>query len=81
MTDKEESFFRRRMEELCGVCHEKNIPAHSRFLNADELTVLRSMRLLRPGVRVETFGGFPGAERRIVCFLPDYLEAIPEVSK
>ena len=78
MTDKEETFFRRRMEELCGACYQKNIPTHSRFLNADEQTVFRSMHLSAPGVRIVSYGGPDAAERKIICFLPDYQPEVPE---
>ena len=77
MTDKEESFFRKRITELRDICFQRNIPTHSVFLNADEQAILRTMRLSAGGVRMVTAGGLDDAERRVVFFLPGYLEDIP----
>ena len=78
MTDKEESFFRKRITELRDTCFQRNIPTHSVFLNADEQAILRTMRLSAGGVRMVTAGGLDDAERRVVFFLPGYLEEIPD---
>ena len=78
MTDKEESFFKKRILDLEKACCQKNILTHSLFLNADEQTVLRTMHLSAGTGKVVSAGGFDDAERRIVCFLPDYLEDVPE---
>ena len=78
MTDKEESFFRKRITELRDTCFQRNIPTHSVFLNADEQAILRTMRLSAGGVRMVTAGGLDDAERRVVFFLPAYLEEIPD---
>ena len=78
MTDKEESFFRKRITELRDTCFQRNIPTHSVFLNADEQAILRTMRLSAGGVRMVTAGGLDDAERRVVFFLPGYLEDIPD---
>ena len=62
MTDKEESFFRKRITELRDICFQRNI----------------TMRLSAGGVRMVTAGGLDDAERRVVFFLPAYLEEIPD---
>lgn len=78
MTDKEESFFRKRILELRDHSYQRNIETHSLFLNAEEQTILQTMHLSGGGGRVLSAGGFEGAERRIVCFLPDYMEDVPD---
>ena len=78
MTDKEESFFRKRILDLEQSCYQKNIETHSLFLNAEEQTVLRTMHLSAGTGKVVSAGGFDDAERRIVCFLPDYMDEVPE---
>ncbi|MBQ7536397.1 MAG: YlmH family RNA-binding protein [Stomatobaculum sp.] len=78
MTDKEEAFFRKRILDLEQSCYQKNIETHSLFLNAEEQTVLRTMHLSAGTGKVVSAGGFDDAERRIVCFLPDYIDEVPE---
>lgn len=78
MTEKEESFFKKRMTELMDTAYQRDIPTHSRFLNADEQAVLQTMHLSAPGIRMIPTGGFEGAERRIVCFVPSWMEELPE---
>lgn len=78
MTDKEESFFRKRITELADTCFQKSIPTHSWFLNADEQSVLESMHLSAAGARMVLDGGFDASERKAACFLPDYMDAVPE---
>ena len=78
MTDKEQSFFKKRISELMDIAYRRSIPTHSRFLNADEQAVLQTMHLSAPGILVVPTGGFEGAERRIVCFVPSWMEELPE---
>lgn len=78
MTGKEEAFFKKRIEELCETCRNRGIPTHSLFLNAEEQAVLQTMHLQTGDVQQVLSGGFEGAERRIVCFLPPYLKNIPD---
>ena len=78
MTDKEESFFRKRITELADTCFQKNVPTHSWFLNADEQAVLETMHLSAAGARMVLDGGFDASERKAACFLPDYMDRVPE---
>lgn len=50
----------------------KNIPANSCFLSPRELEMTRLLLGEPQGLR--RFGGYPEAERRMLCYLPDYLE-------
>lgn len=50
----------------------RNIPAHTGFLSPREQELCRY--LFGSSSQIHYFGGCPEAERRMVCFLPDYLE-------
>ena len=50
----------------------KNIPANTCFLSPRELEMARYLFGDEPGLR--SFGGYPEAERRMLVYLPDYLE-------
>lgn len=50
----------------------KNIPANTPFLSLRELDMARYLFGSMPGLI--TFGGYEGAERQMLVFLPDYLD-------
>ena len=50
----------------------KNIPANTAFLSPRELEMARFLFGDVPGLI--TFGGYPDAERKMLCWLPEYLE-------
>lgn len=50
----------------------RNIPANTCFLSPRELEMTRFLFGEAEGLTV--FGGFEGAERKMLCFLPDYLD-------
>ena len=50
----------------------KNIPANTCFLSPRELEMTRFLFGEEPGLY--TFGGYEGAERKMLVYLPDYLE-------
>lgn len=50
----------------------RNIPAHTCFLSPRELEMCRFLFGEEPGLH--TFGGFEEAERKMICYLPEYLE-------
>lgn len=51
---------------------QRNIPANTGFLSPRELEMARYLFGEPEGLY--TFGGCDGAERRMLCYLPDYLE-------
>ena len=51
----------------------KNIPANTCFLSPRELEMARYLFGEEPGVH--TFGGYEDAERKMIVYLPEYLEA------
>ena len=50
----------------------RNIPAATCFLSPRELEMARYLFGDEPGLY--TFGGYPEAERKMLCYLPEYLE-------
>ncbi len=50
----------------------RDIPAHTCFLSPRELEMCRFLFGDLPGLCA--FGGFPDAERKMLCYLPEYLE-------
>lgn len=50
----------------------RNIPAVSCFLSLREQELVRRLLGERPGILY--FGGYPNAERKTACYLPDYLD-------
>lgn len=51
---------------------QRNIPAHTGFLSPRELEMARYLFGEPEGLHV--FGGYPDAERKMLLFLPDYLD-------
>ncbi len=54
----------------------RNIPANTGFLSPRELEMCRFLFGDIPGLTA--FGGFPEAERKMLCFFPEYLEGSEE---
>ncbi len=50
----------------------RDIPAHCCFLSQRELELTRFLFGDVPGLH--RFGGYPGAQRQMLCYLPEYLE-------
>ena len=78
--EKEEQLFLRHLADLADVCYGRNIPVYTDFLNLHEQTVFLSAMPEFSHVRVRLDGGYEGAERKIVCFLPVYMEEAPRES-
>ena len=72
--DKEEQLLKKRLTELAGLCWQRDIQTHSGFLTLREQTVFHSIERELAPVRVLLAGGYPQAERKMVCFLASYEE-------
>lgn len=72
--DKEDQLLLRRLLDLADASYGRNIPVYTDFLNLHEQTVFLSAMPQFSHVRVLMDGGYDGAERKIVCFLPVYME-------
>ncbi len=58
-------------------CWEKNIPANTHFLDLHEQTIAEQQRKSYL-CKYVFWGGYPDAERKVLFFLPDYLDAPSE---
>ena len=76
--EKEEQLFRKRVLELAELCFHRDMPSNTDFLNLNEQTIFQSISGTLPPVRYVLAGGFPGAERKVVCFLPSYKEELED---
>ena len=69
--NKEEKIFRAHIEDKHSDCFNKNFKTVTRFLNLNEQTMVMQMKneFYAPFVM---WGGFPDAERKILCFYPEW---------
>ena len=73
--NEKEKHFVRRVEELCGIAQKRNIARYSTFLSSREQT-LAKVALNRCNCEEYRFaGGYPQAERKILCIEPLYTYA------
>ena len=69
-TEEDRMLFARLYDRIIGA-EQKNIPVSTCFLSAREQVLVRQM--LAP-MELHFFGGAEEAERRVCCWLPDYLD-------
>ncbi|MCI8464581.1 MAG: RNA-binding protein [Lachnospiraceae bacterium] len=70
--NREEQLFLNHLHDLAKLCYSRNIPVYTDFLNLNEQTVFLSNLSEFSHIRTAMDGGYEGAERKIVCFLPAY---------
>jgi RNA-binding protein YlmH len=75
--NKEEQMFFNHIKESADNCYRRGIPVYTDFLNLNEQTVFLSNMSEFSHVRTFMDGGYEGAERKIVCFLPAHEEECP----
>ena len=74
---QEERLLLARVLEKADICRERCYPTYTRFLDLHEAELAR--RLLEAvGENGRFWGGYDGAERTILAFLPDWMEEIPQ---
>lgn len=67
---EQERFFMRRIEELCRLAEARGVPRSTGFLS-DREQALATAAMNRAGCACGRFwGGWPGAERRVLCLEP-----------
>ena len=66
-----------RIQELSERCFQRDIPQHTEFLDAAGQAVFHELKRSLSGARYLLYGGYPEADRRVLLFLPSYLE-LPE---
>lgn len=69
--DKDEAMLLARVYDRITAAEQRNIPAATAFLSPREQVLTE--QLLR-GMKLHFFGGCEQAERKLCCWLPDYLE-------
>lgn len=67
MQDKNETFFKKRIQELARTACQKGIPQYTGFLDLNEQSILHSMNR-ETGVRTADWGGYEDAERKMFAF-------------
>ena len=65
---------KKRIIELADTCFYKDILTYTPFLTPEEQDIFLRMQREIKGVRFLLTGGYEAAERRLVLFLPSYLE-------
>ena len=67
---KEETMLGRHLVDLSRQAYERGIPLYSNFLNLNEQNIFHGCASELYGA-YELFGGYEGAERQMIAFLPD----------
>ena len=73
--DKNDEILIKQTQSRLHQCEDQCILTHSSFLDVRQSTMLEN---LFQGSKHILYGGYEDAERRIMVFLPDYLDEIPE---
>lgn len=68
----EDRMFLAKVWDKINAGIRRNISANTCFLSPRELEMTRYLFGYLPGLH--TFGGYAGAERQMLCYLPDYLD-------
>lgn len=63
-----------KIEDKVRRCSENSMITSTDFLDMHQKSVVASLRLPYPDVRMVFYGGFDDAERTVAVFLPDYIE-------
>ena len=78
MNERELQLFRNRLLDLSRQCEDRNVPTHSYFLTVEEQRLAAQCLPNVAGIRMISDGVFCDAERKVLFFLPSYLEEPPE---
>lgn len=67
-SEKEEQILKRRFLDLAKAAEYKGICTYTDFLGLNEISIFYRMKNDLPNVKYELFGGYEGAERKVLCF-------------
>ena len=76
--DEELELLKKRIAELDRLCYDRDIPEQTNFLTLQEQDLYLQMKHELTGVSSFLWGGYPGAERKCLFFLPSYLSGDAE---
>lgn len=65
---EKEEFFLKRIRELANISYQRDIVTFSDFLNLNEQNIIHTQKNKLTGITMESFGGYPQAERKIYAF-------------
>lgn len=83
MTEKTKEFLAGRIKDLATRAYTNSFVTHTDFLSASEIAMFYQILASEGvpsnvrqycGAQYVVYGGFPDAERAMICFLPDYLD-------
>ncbi len=74
ITDSEERLAVARVLDMVTMCQKQHDKVYSDFLNPLNACKIYDLVRLEKDVNVYLFGGFDGAERKMIACAPDYLE-------
>lgn len=63
-----------RVKDLANICDKTNTPKFLGFLTPSEVAI--AVKHLGKGERYRLFGGYEGAERVFLCFLPEWCDEV-----
>ncbi len=69
--DKEEQILQKRFLDLARTAENKGICTYTDFLNLNEISIFFHMKNDMFIVNYDLFGGYSGAERKVLCFYGD----------
>ena len=74
--DREERLLLARVLDKAEQSGKRNLPAQTDFLSPRQQALARVLlhQAGIPETAYSTWGGYEGAERRLICFLPDWME-------
>ena len=73
----DDALFLAQLLDKSTLCARKNIPVSGDFLDPHKQALTQALSAHLP-VFPTLWGGYPDAERKMIFFLPDYMEAPPE---
>lgn len=78
--EKAETLLVRRFIELAKKAYHKGIRTYTDFLNLNEISIFHSMEKEMPPVPYSLYGGYPEAERVIICFHGDLDSNVKDIT-
>lgn len=75
---KEERLFQKRLKELALTASIKCFCTYTDFLNMNEISIFYNAKKELPDIGKKIWGGYPEAERKVLCFYNEDIYSAPE---